>query len=149
MLRKYSGSPGAWRLLHHVTAKGCSLHLQYPSMYFLVLCLVLNYSSLRRHRERNWQFCSGFIYRYSPFAEVNHKSILKDSLLYYTSYYLFPVLHPSFRIQTGIGCFRNWMFSSTGQRAVKGEASAQLSADFLTCVPFALSMRSTAMYAVY
>jgi len=37
---------------------------------------------------------------------------------------------------------------STGQRAEKGEAPAQLRAEFLTYVPLALSTRSTAMYAV-
>ena len=40
------------------------------------------------------------------------------------------------------------LFSSTGQRAGKGGAPAHLRAEFLTYVCLALSMRSTAMYAV-
>jgi hypothetical protein len=40
------------------------------------------------------------------------------------------------------------LFSSMGQRAGKGGAPAHLSAEFLTYVPLALNMRSTAMYAV-
>jgi hypothetical protein len=49
---------------------------------------------------------------------------------------------------SGTRCFRNWRCSPRVKRRGKGEALAQLHAEFLTYIPLALSMRSTDMYAV-
>lgn len=151
-LCKFSGPHGPCcssdrRLLHHVSAKGYSLHLQYPSMQCLVFCLVLNYSSVRRRAKE-----------IDSFARLLYPGILQllkvvihpfERILWYITLRItcFLDLIHRFVFKQGHGVKGLDLFS-TDQRSGKGEVPDQPRAEFLTYVPLALRMRSTVMYAV-